>query len=340
MGSRMITKHTIWMCVFTILVLIISVSASVQNQQAPKISDDERKALEKINTAADIAGKLQAASEYLKKYGKSHMRSRIVPHLVGEVAKVQDPASQVALVHSFSAIFDRSEEIDLIKPILIDAYIRSNKYDEAFQESAKYLERHPEDVITRTQLAVIGADKARQQDLKFVVAGQQYGAEAIQLMEADKRPERMEAAAWATYRNQWLPRLYQAQGVMLYVGSNNRASAKDHLERAIGLDPQDPVTLMLLGTLADDEYQQIAKQFNTEKPGPGKDALLKQAQIEMDKVIDWFARAIAASDGKPQYQAMQQQLMQNLQSYYSYRHNGSTEGVKQLIEKYKKPVGQ
>jgi hypothetical protein len=56
----------------------------------------------------------------------------------------------------------------------------------------------------------------------------------------------------------------------------------------------------------------------------------------MDEVVDWFARAIANSEGKAGYEAMQQALMQQLTQYYSFRHNNSTAGLKELIEKYKK----
>ena len=31
--------------------------------------------------------------------------------------------------------------------------------------------------------------------------------------------------------------------------------------------------------------------------------------------------------------------MQPLTAYYKYRHNGSTDGMQQLIDKYKKPAG-
>ena len=93
---------------------------------------------------------------------------------------------------------------------------------------------------------------------------------------------------------------------------------------------------MLLGMIVDDEYQDLAKRYNVEKAGPGKDALLKEAYVKMDEVIDWFARAIAASEGKPEYAQLQQQLMQNLEAYYKSRNNGSTQGMKELIQKYKK----
>jgi hypothetical protein len=43
------------------------------------------------------------------------------------------------------------------------------------------------------------------------------------------------------------------------------------------------------------------------------------------------------SKGKPLYQQLHDQILQDLQSYYAYRHGGSTDGMQQLIDKYKQP---
>lgn len=305
----------------------------------PKISEDEQKALKKVQDAAGLQAKLAASTEYLKKYAKSTQRQRLATYMASEVAAIQDDQQRLQGAKSFTSTFNTPEEADLVKPTVIDTHIKMEKFDEAFQEAASYLQRQPDDVIVQTQLAIIGADQAQRQNAKFVQASDAYGKKAIQLMESDRKPERMSAEDWNAYRNQWLPRLYQSQGVISYM-TGNKAGAKELFEKAVGLNDRDPVALMMVGMLADDEYQDIAKRYNIEKPGPGKDALLKEAYAKMDQVIDWFARSVAAADGKPEYAQMQQQLMQNLQSYYTSRHNGSTQGLKELIEKYKKPAGQ
>ena len=48
----------------------------------------------------------------------------------------------------------------------------------------------------------------------------QASAKAVELMEADKKPARMDDKAWADYRNSWLWRLYQARGVMLFTNKD------------------------------------------------------------------------------------------------------------------------
>jgi hypothetical protein len=301
-----------------------------------QVSEAERKALDKINTAPDPSAKLQAAGEYLKKFGKSQMRPRVASYVSTEIGQVQDPASRLQLMQTFSSTFNQPGEADLVKPLMIDTYIKSSKFDEAFAEGGKYLQAHPDDISVLTQLALVGADQAQRQNPKYIAQSKEYTARAIEMMEGDRRPTTMEAAAWTEYKNQWLPRLYQGRGFVLYV-TDERAPAREALEKSAGLNPRDPFTMMLLGTISNDEYQAIAKRYNAEKAGPGKEALLKEAYTKMDEVIDWYARAVAATGDNAQYAALRDQIMNDLKSYYSARHNGSTDGLSQLIEKYKKP---
>lgn len=341
MNARLITKRTLAMCVFTALIATAApfavASIAPQNpppQQAPKIPENERKALEKIQTAADLNAKMQAAGEFLKKFDKSTQRPRVAEYMLAEVAMIQDNQQRLTAAQNYTKLFNQPAEIEQIQPMVIDTHIRMNKYDEAFQAGAQYLPNHPDEVTIRTQLAIIGADQAQRQNARFLQASQQYGARAIELMETDKKPATVEAAAWTEYKAQWLPRLYQSQGVLSYL-TDNKPAAKENFEKSAGLNDQDPVTLMMLGTIVDDEYQDLAKKYNAEKAGPGKDALLKQAYGKLDEVIDWFARSVATSEGKAEYADMQQQIMQNLQAYYNARH-GSAQGLQALIDKYKK----
>ena len=56
----------------------------------------------------------------------------------------------------------------------------------------------------------------------------------------------------------------------------------------------------------------------------------------MDEVIDYLARGVAACEGNAQLKPTQDELMENLKQYYSFRHEGKTDGLQGLIEKYKK----
>jgi len=316
--------------------------AAVQDKQqskddAPKISEGEQKAIEKIKAAGGVSEKLKAAAEYVKKNGKSQMRPRVAAYVSDEIAKVTDYNQRIGFVESFTKTFNLPEEADLIKPTLIDSLIGSNKFEEAFNEGSKHLERKPDDVIVLTQVAWAGANQARAQlqsgqpAVAMLQKASGAGAKAVEILEADRKPEGMDATYWNNFRNAWLPRLYQAQGVILYV-NNDKTGAKDKLEKAAGLDPYDPPTLLMLVDIISSEYTKLGEQYQTEK----KQSLLNEALQKMDELIDWLARAAAATQGA-QYQNVNGQVMEQLKNYYSYRHEGKTDGMTELIQKYKKP---
>ena len=56
---------------------------------------------------------------------------------------------------------------------------------------------------------------------------------------------------------------------------------------------------------------------------------------ELQSMTDAFS-AVAATEGNAQYQNVNVQLMDNLKSYYEFRHDGKSDGLKELIAKYKK----
>jgi tetratricopeptide (TPR) repeat protein len=302
--------------------------------QLPQVSEDEQKALAKINAATGADAKLKAAAEYLKKYSKSQMRPRVAGVIADEIIAVKDSSQKITLAQNYTTTFNQPNEADLVKPALVEAYLNSGKIDEALKESSKYLEKNPDDVIMLTQLALSGMNQAQKQAAspKLLQESSQAAGKAIEMMETDKKPERMTVDAWNTYRNTWLPRIYQAHGAILYF-SNDKARARDRLEKAVGVDPYDPPTLLLLVNVTNEEYQDLAKKYQAEK----KSDILNLALTKMDETIDWMARAIAATEGNSQFKEVNQQLKENMKQYYEFRHDGKTDGMNELIQKYKKP---
>jgi hypothetical protein len=299
-----------------------------QNQskdQLPQVSEDEQKALAKINAATGADAKLKAAAEYLKKYSKSQMRPRVAGVVADEIIAVKDSSQKIALANSFTSTFNQPNEADMVKPALVEAYLNSGKIDEALKESSQYLEKNPDDIVMLTQLALSGMNQAQKQAAspKLLQESSQAAAKATDMMETDKKPARMTAEAWNTYRNTWLPRIYQAHGVIFYFSN----------DKAAGVDPYDPSTLLLLVNVSNEEYQELAKKYQAEK----KSELLNQALTKLDETIDWMARAIAATEGNAQFKEVNQQLKENMKQYYEFRHDGKTDGMNELIQKYKKP---
>ena len=302
-------------------------------QSAP--SDGEQKALAKVEAAPDVAAKLVAAAEFTKKFPKSTLRSSVVSHIAQEVNKIQDTAQRIAQLENMLTVFKEPGDAEVINPILIDLYFKEKRPDDGFRVAAAYLAKAPNDVAVLTQAALEGVEQAKKKEAKFAQQSMQFGGKAIELIEAGKKPESFDEARWGEFKNQWLPLLYQQLG-LLSMMTGNKAEAKVKLEKAGSLNAKDPFTFVLLGSMVNDDYQQLAQQHKVAAAGPQKDAILKQAHAKMDEVIEFFAHAVGLAEGNPAYKELHDQILQDLQAYYKYR-RGSTDGLQQLIDKYKMP---
>jgi hypothetical protein len=69
--------------------------------------------------------------------------------------------------------------------------------------------------------------------------------------------------------------------------------------------------------------------------GKAKNEEYPKVMALLDNVIDVLARVIALSEGNAQLEQARQQSIHDLESYYKYRHSNSTEGMQQLVDKYK-----
>ncbi|MFY9609097.1 MAG: hypothetical protein WAU45_10855 [Blastocatellia bacterium] len=311
-----------------------------QSKDKPaQVSEAETKAIAKITAAPDTAAKILAAGEFVKKYPKSSLRAQIAAQLAREIGQLQDAPKRVSLFENLLTVFKEPSDDELINPFLIDAYIASDRMDDAFRVGADAIAKNPGDLTTLSNLAIIAVNQVKKNNPKYAQQGQSYGAKAIELIEAGKKPDNFDDARWAEYQTVMLPQLYQGMGVLAMV-SGNRTDARTKLEKAASLNSADPFNHFLLGAMLNDEYTQKAQEFQKQAPGPLKDVKLKEAEGIMDKVIEVWARVVGMSEGKPQYQQLHDQVLQDLQSYYKYRHGGSVDGLQQLIDKYKKSSGQ
>jgi len=299
-------------------------------------SDAEQKAVAKVEAAPDIAGKLAAAVEFTKKYPKSTLRSKVVSHIAQEVTKIPEAAQRITQLENMLTVFKEPSDGDVISPILIDLYFKENRPDDGFRVAAAYLAKSPNDVAVLTQASLEGVEQAKKKEAKFAQQSQQYGSKAIELIEAGKKPDTYDDAKWSEMQSRWLPQLYQSLG-LLSMMTGNKADAKAKLDKAAALNAKDPFTFVLIGSMLNDEYQQLAEQHKAATPGPVRDNILKQAHSKLDEVIEVFAHAVGLSEGKAPYQQLHDSILQDLQAYYKYRHGGSTDGLQQMIDKYKTP---
>jgi hypothetical protein len=300
-----------------------------------KVSGGERDAAEKINKAKGAEAKLQAASEFLKKYPKSTLRPRIAEAVSNDILSTQDNAQKIALAETFVAFFNEPAEAEMVNGPLLSAYIDADRTADAFKLGGPWLARHPEDFDIMRRLATVGSNAAIKGDSAYVEDARKYGTKAIELIEADKKPADVDAQKWAEYKTKFLPSLYREVGILsLRTGDN--AAGRARLEKAIAMGTDDPSAYAIVGQMNDEEYTQLVSAYKAAPAGPARDAALKKAQDQLDKVIDLYAHAVGLATGRPEYENLRTQVTPALTDYYKFRHNNSDAGLQQLIDKYKK----
>lgn len=313
------------------------VALAQDNPQGPKVSDGEAKLGDKIQNAPDAAAKLSAAEEFLKKYPKSPLRPQIANYLSGQILLVADNAQKGSLAAKYLGLFTETSEGVHLAPVVVDEYVRAQRFDDAFKAGAAWLAKAPDDPRVLAVLAFHGIDQARRNNAAYVAQAQQYLPKAVALLEAGTKPAGADAAHFDTFKAAWLPQLYQVQAVIA-IGADKYPEAIERAQKAIALSPRDPVNYYIVGSAKDREYERMATQYRAMAEGPPKNEMLGKINATMDEVIDYYARTVAAAEGNEPLKGLREQVLQDMTNYYKFRHNGSTDGLQQLIDKYKQPA--
>lgn len=316
--------------------LMVAASAAFAQPQSGRGqgNPEEMKAAQAIMAAPDPAKKVKAGEDFIKKYPKSAFRSRIAHGLVDQVAAVTDPAQKVALAQEFQQSFTEPSEQEQIMPVLLEGLAQAKRADDLFKTGTAYLSKNPDSLLVLIQLLATGAEEAKNKNPKYATQSLQYGKHAIELIDAGKKPAEIEDANWAKYKTDTLPSLYQSLGLLSLV-TGDRAQAMANYTKASQLAPTDVFNVLMLGQMLNQDYQDSAKRYQAMPSGAAKDEELKKTQALLDRVIDAYAHAVAVSEGDTRYAEVRQQFLQDLDSYYKYRHSGSSAGMQELINKYK-----
>src|SRR5947209_2578050 len=339
MRSEQMKFRILSACVLACALGVVSAASAQEskNKQAEaKVSSGERDAAAKIDKAKGPEAKLQAAAAFIQKYPNSSLRPKVAEAVAGEIDNTQDQQLKISLAETYLSLFNGPGEGERVNTVLLNSYINAGRADDAFKLAAARLVKNPEDVDLLRDLAIVASNEVIQGRNTYASQGLQYGAKAIELIEADKKPAGVDDAKWASYKAEWLPALYRATGIIAYK-TNDADTALARLQKAAALKSTDPGVYLLLSDLTFNEYDLRNKEYIVASAAE-KPSALKRRDEAIDKVIEAYAQTIAVTDGQAQYQQANAGLREDLAKFYKSRHNGSTDGLQQLIDKYKKPA--
>lgn len=319
---------------FALFIFIAGATAAfAQGDQKLKVSPEEAKTIKKIQEAKTLDEKIKIIEEYINKYPKSPARAQAANYLAGQITQLNDDAVIISSGEKYLAIFTEPTEADFILPSLAYSYVQQKRYKEGFNTGEKYLARNADDVTLRLQLAIEGANLARTGNKEFAQQSRDHAQKAIELIEANKKPADIDDLRWKEYQTKWLPQLYQSLGFINF-SAGDMATARANFEKSAKLNPGDVNNWVMYGSILNDEYQNLAQKHSA-APAQEKEAVLKQATEKLDQVIQIYARIVALTDGNPAAAQINKQVRDDLEMYYKFRHKNSTDGMKELIDKYK-----
>ena len=316
------------------LACLFAVAAAAQPDKS-KVTGGERDAAQKIDKATGAQAKLSAAADFVKKYPQSSLRRQIAESIAQVIAQTSDHQAKATLAQTFLGIFNQPEEAQLVTLALLTSYMNTGQTQDAMRLGAEWLVKNPDDIAVLQNLTILASGEAIKGNNAFIKQGREYGAKAIALAESDRIPAGYDAAKWPELKKEALVSLYRETGILAFKAGDTTA-AIPLFEKAIELGTADAAIYLLLTDLHNDVYETAAKAAMT-APSAEKQAATQKAETALDRVIDSAARAIGFTDGKPEFAQANAALRERLTPYYKYRHNNSTEGMAQLIEKYKKP---
>lgn len=212
--------------------------------------------------------------------------------------------------------------------------INEKNFADAFATGAKILAEEPNNLRVQIDLGYAGYLAASAKNEQFNATALDYARKAIQQIEAGKAP-----AEWAPFKGKddTLAYLHYAVGFLTLKTEPNQAI--DSLLKAAQLESdikKTPSTYYFLAvayeagpykTLSTDYQAKYANKPET----PESKAALEKLNVVMDRIIDAYARAIAAAGTDAKTQQNRTEWTAKLSTYYKFRHEGSDAGMTEFI---------
>jgi tetratricopeptide (TPR) repeat protein len=335
----------------TRLALAVLLVAPLSHASVASQTTTEADALRAVTLATNPTTKLSAAEDFIARFPQSTSRKQVAEQVAAELRNVQNGVVALTLIERAKAIFTGEDEWQILKPVALDAFLKADRIDDAFKLANDILAKHPDDLHVLVTMTATGVEQARKRNQKYVDSSLEYGLRAIELIEAGEKTTTLNstektatpnaAAKRATFNEEtWsahkpnLGQLYQ-QTALLYLSLANTEQAKLRLTKASALQPNDPTNFALLGRVLNAEYVEQMKTYDVMPEGQAKQETLKNLEVLLDTIIDAYARAAGLATGRAEYRVLLQQVIPDLTTYYKFRHQQTTDGLRRIIDKYR-----
>jgi hypothetical protein len=252
----------------------------------------------------------QAARDYLQKYTK-------------------DKDQYVDYLQKWVMLYERAERKNQL-PVLIN----EKNFAEAYRVGAKILSDEPDNLRTQIDLGYAGYLAASAKNETYNADALQYARKAIQAIEAGKTP-----SEWAPFKGKDDTLAYLNYAVGFLTLKTSPDQAIDSLLKAAQYDSdikKTPSTYYFLAVAYESgPYKTLSTAYQAQyanKPEtPESKAALEKLNVIIDRIIDAYARAIAAAGTDPKTEQSRKEWLAQLSNYYKFRHEGSDAGLTEFV---------
>jgi len=252
----------------------------------------------------------QAARDYLQKYTK-------------------DKDQYTDYLQKWVTFYERDERKRNL-PILIN----EKKFAEAYSSGAKILADEPNYLRAQIDLGYAGYIASSAKNEAYNSQALDYARKAIAAIESGKAPNE-----WAPFKGKDDTLAYLNYAVGYLTLKTNPDLAIDPLIKAATFESEikkTPSTYYFLAVAYESgPYKTLStayqKDFADKPETPESKAALAKLQVVMDRIIDAYARAIAAAGTDPKTEASRKDWTAKLSTYYKFRHDGSDAGMTEFI---------
>lgn len=262
------------------------------------------------NRVANPGAAYQAARDYLQKYPK-------------------DKDQYTDYLSKWVIFYERDE-----RKRKLPGLINEKNFAEAYSTGAKILADEPNYLRAQIDLGYAGYLAASAKNETYNNDALNYARQAIQAIESGKTP-----TEWAPFKGKDDTLAYLNYAVGFLTLKTNPNQAIDSLLKAAQYESdikKTPSTYYFLAVAYESgPYKTMSSAYQTayaNKPEtPESKAALEKLNVVMDRIIDAYARAIAAAGTDPKTEQSRKEWLTQLSNYYKFRHDGSDVGLTEFI---------
>jgi hypothetical protein len=318
------------LCAGAFYALPASTYAQAQQQAQPQFkSDAERLAYEEYYNAAYREKNKAKAYDLARAFLEKFPQSEYIKYVESTVINTLGERFQEALNNYYQGAGGPD----------------AAKLDQLIKAGEDYLQRQPGQVYVSAQLALASSRGVLAGFYKDPGRAKSYAEKALTLMESETPPKDYPREQYLPLRENVIAQSNQYLGYYeLQQPTPNTEAAITYLTKATsirnkdGLGWKDVNNYWLRASAHQKQYQKLSAEYSAlpdeQKTGEAGKALLERINPLIDKMIDDYARTVAAAGTKPEAKPLRDAAKEALDSFWKYRYSNLPGGQDQLVKQF------